>query len=210
MSEDKRYDLIVVGSGPGGYVAATQAARLGMKTACVEKHSRLGGVCLNVGCIPGKALLDSSEFCLGQKAGRGEPTVDIGVGKHGGRPGQRFHDVLVCLGPQSQAGRLAMTVFDGIRPFAFRFEVLQGLLQQQVNRFSVLGFPLETEPDIDGPDDGTEAIEPMVQDKADHPFERFRAGLAHAFQDHLAKPLLPPGCQEHPGYRRSDLVFREE
>ena len=108
MSEEKRYDLIVVGSGPGGYVAATQAARLGMKTACVEKHSRLGGVCLNVGCIPGKALLDSSEFYLGQKAGRGEPTVDIGVGKHGGRPGQRFHDVLVCLGPQSQAGRIAI------------------------------------------------------------------------------------------------------
>ena len=64
MSEDKRYDLIVVGSGPGGYMAATQAARLGMKTACVEKHSRLGGVCLNVGCIPSKALLDSSEFYL--------------------------------------------------------------------------------------------------------------------------------------------------
>jgi dihydrolipoamide dehydrogenase len=56
------YDLIVVGSGPGGYVAAVRASQLGMKVACIEKHDRLGGVCLNVGCIPSKALLDSSEL----------------------------------------------------------------------------------------------------------------------------------------------------
>jgi dihydrolipoamide dehydrogenase len=55
------YDLVVIGSGPGGYVAAIRAAQLGMKTACVEKYPSLGGVCLNVGCIPSKALLDSSE-----------------------------------------------------------------------------------------------------------------------------------------------------
>jgi len=55
------YDLIVIGSGPGGYVAAIRAAQLGLKTAIVEKYSTLGGTCLNVGCIPSKALLDSSE-----------------------------------------------------------------------------------------------------------------------------------------------------
>jgi dihydrolipoyl dehydrogenase len=55
------YDLVVIGSGPGGYVAAIRAAQLGMKTACVEKYPILGGTCLNVGCIPSKALLDSSE-----------------------------------------------------------------------------------------------------------------------------------------------------
>ena len=55
------YDLVVIGSGPGGYVAAIRAAQLGMKTACVEKYPSLGGTCLNVGCIPSKALLDSSE-----------------------------------------------------------------------------------------------------------------------------------------------------
>lgn len=55
------YDVIVIGSGPGGYVAAIRAAQLGMKTAIVEKYSNLGGTCLNVGCIPSKALLDSSE-----------------------------------------------------------------------------------------------------------------------------------------------------
>ena len=57
----KMYDVIVIGSGPGGYVAAIRAAQLGMKTALVEKYSTLGGTCLNVGCIPSKALLDSSE-----------------------------------------------------------------------------------------------------------------------------------------------------
>lgn len=56
-----KYDVVVIGSGPGGYVAAIRCAQLGMKTAIIEKYSTLGGTCLNVGCIPSKALLDSSE-----------------------------------------------------------------------------------------------------------------------------------------------------
>jgi len=55
------FDVIVIGSGPGGYVCAIRAAQLGLKTACVEKRDTLGGTCLNVGCIPSKALLQSSE-----------------------------------------------------------------------------------------------------------------------------------------------------
>ena len=55
------YDLIIIGAGPGGYVAAIKAAQLGMKVACVEKEKTLGGTCLNIGCIPSKALLHSSE-----------------------------------------------------------------------------------------------------------------------------------------------------
>jgi dihydrolipoamide dehydrogenase len=55
------YDVVIIGSGPGGYVAAIRAAQLGLKTAIVEKYNTLGGTCLNVGCIPSKALLDSSE-----------------------------------------------------------------------------------------------------------------------------------------------------
>ncbi len=55
------YDVVVIGSGPGGYVSAIRCAQLGMKTALVEKYQTLGGTCLNVGCIPSKALLDSSE-----------------------------------------------------------------------------------------------------------------------------------------------------
>ena len=56
------YDLIVIGAGPGGYVAAIRAAQLGLKTACVEARDTLGGTCLNVGCIPSKALLHASEM----------------------------------------------------------------------------------------------------------------------------------------------------
>ena len=55
------FDLVVIGSGPGGYVASIRAAQLGMKVACIEKESALGGTCLNIGCIPSKALLNSSE-----------------------------------------------------------------------------------------------------------------------------------------------------
>jgi dihydrolipoamide dehydrogenase len=56
-----QYDVVIIGSGPGGYVAAIRCAQLGMKTALIEKYNSLGGTCLNVGCIPSKALLDSSE-----------------------------------------------------------------------------------------------------------------------------------------------------
>ena len=62
MAKQNTYDLIVIGGGPGGYVAAVRAAQLGLKTVCIEKMPYLGGVCLNVGCIPSKALLDSSEY----------------------------------------------------------------------------------------------------------------------------------------------------
>jgi dihydrolipoamide dehydrogenase len=62
MAQSPKYDVVIIGSGPGGYVAAVRAAQLDLKVACIEKESRLGGVCLNVGCIPSKALLDSSEY----------------------------------------------------------------------------------------------------------------------------------------------------
>ena len=55
------HDLVVIGSGPGGYIAAIRAAQLGLDVACVEKEPELGGTCLRVGCIPSKALLESSE-----------------------------------------------------------------------------------------------------------------------------------------------------
>lgn len=58
---DNKYDVVVIGSGPGGYIAAIRCSQLGLKTAIIEKYSTLGGTCLNVGCIPSKALLDSSE-----------------------------------------------------------------------------------------------------------------------------------------------------
>ena len=68
------YDVTVIGSGPGGYVAAIRCAQLGLKTALVERYSMLGGTCLNVGCIPSKALLDSSEHFH---------TAQVDFAKHG-------------------------------------------------------------------------------------------------------------------------------
>ena len=77
MSETT-YDLVVIGGGPGGYVAAIRAAQLGMKTACVEKRGSLGGTCLNVGCIPSKALLQSSEKYAEAKGHLADHGVKLG------------------------------------------------------------------------------------------------------------------------------------
>ena len=62
MAAQREHDLIIIGAGPGGYVAAIRAAQLGMNVACVEREPALGGTCLRVGCIPSKALLESSEL----------------------------------------------------------------------------------------------------------------------------------------------------
>src|ERR1700675_4678481 len=72
------YDLVVIGSGPGGYVCAIRAAQLGMKVAVVEKDKTFGGTCLNVGCIPSKALLQASD--LYEEAGHDFPKMGIQVG----------------------------------------------------------------------------------------------------------------------------------
>ncbi len=72
------YDLVVIGSGPGGYVCAIRAAQLGLKTAVVEKDKTFGGTCLNIGCIPSKALLHASE--LFEEAGHGFANMGIEVG----------------------------------------------------------------------------------------------------------------------------------
>ena len=78
MADSSQFDLVIIGGGPGGYVAAIRAAQLGMKVACVEKRAALGGTCLNVGCIPSKALLESSEHYLQAKEGMKEHGVEVG------------------------------------------------------------------------------------------------------------------------------------
>ncbi len=75
---DKTYDLVVIGGGPGGYVAAIRAAQLGMSVACVEGRGSLGGTCLNVGCIPSKAMLQSSEKYAEAKAHLADHGVKLG------------------------------------------------------------------------------------------------------------------------------------
>jgi len=71
------FDLVVIGGGPGGYVAAIRAAQLGLRTACIEKYPTLGGTCVNVGCIPSKALLDSSEHFERAKSGLAVHGVNV-------------------------------------------------------------------------------------------------------------------------------------
>src|SRR6266436_6605996 len=73
------YDLIVIGSGPGGYVCAIRAAQLGMKVAVIEKDKTFGGTCLNIGCIPSKALLHASE--LYEESGQLFDKMGIKVGQ---------------------------------------------------------------------------------------------------------------------------------
>jgi dihydrolipoamide dehydrogenase len=74
----ERYDVIIIGAGPGGYVSAIRAAQLGLKTACVDSRATLGGTCLNIGCIPSKALLQSSEKFAEAKSALAAHGVRIG------------------------------------------------------------------------------------------------------------------------------------
>jgi len=78
MGSMQRFDVVVIGSGPGGYVCAIRCAQLGLKTACVEKDKTLGGTCLNVGCIPSKALLESSERYAATRHTLAEHGINVG------------------------------------------------------------------------------------------------------------------------------------
>jgi len=78
VANQDSFDLIVIGSGPGGYIAAIRAAQLGMRVACVERAATLGGTCVNVGCIPSKALLDSSERLHAVRNGLGAHGIKVG------------------------------------------------------------------------------------------------------------------------------------
>jgi dihydrolipoamide dehydrogenase len=73
-----RFDLAVIGAGPGGYVAAIRAAQLGMKVVCIDKRPALGGTCLNIGCIPSKALLDSSELVVVARSHLARHGIQVG------------------------------------------------------------------------------------------------------------------------------------
>ena len=101
MAKADRFDLIVIGGGPGGYVAAIRAAQLGGKVACVEKDATLGGTCLNVGCIPSKALLDSSEhYHIAQSD----------LASHGVKVGKVGLDLKVMMARKSSSGEGQMIV----------------------------------------------------------------------------------------------------
>jgi dihydrolipoyl dehydrogenase len=99
---DQPYDLIVIGAGPGGYTAAIRAGQLGLRVACVEKDATLGGTCLNVGCIPSKALLDSSEHFH---------TVRNGLAAHGVKVGAVELDLPVMM---SRKERVVKVLTQGV------------------------------------------------------------------------------------------------
>jgi dihydrolipoamide dehydrogenase len=79
MAEGERHDLAIIGAGPGGYVAAIRAAQLGLRVVCVEREPALGGTCLRIGCIPSKALLDSSELFWQARTRLADHGVGVGA-----------------------------------------------------------------------------------------------------------------------------------
>jgi dihydrolipoamide dehydrogenase len=115
-----QYDVIVIGSGPGGYVAAIRTAQLGLKTALIEKYNTLGGTCLNVGCIPSKALLDSSEHYYNAKHTFAQHGIKIkGLEIDFKQMIQRKADVVktTCDGVKFLMDKNKITVFTGVGSF---------------------------------------------------------------------------------------------
>ena len=102
-----RYDVVVIGAGPGGYVAAIRAAQLGLRTACVESRTTLGGTCLNIGCIPSKALLQSSEKFA---------EVGRALAEHGVKVGEVSLDLAAMMGRKD---KVVTTLTRGVE-FLFR------------------------------------------------------------------------------------------
>lgn len=115
------YDVIVIGSGPGGYVSAIRCAQLGLKTAIIEKYNTLGGTCLNVGCIPSKALLDSSEHFHNAKHNFAEHGIEVkGLKADIKQMIQRKNDVVsqTCSGVKFLMDKNKIDVFTGVGSFA--------------------------------------------------------------------------------------------
>lgn len=114
------YDVVVIGSGPGGYVSAIRCAQLGLKTAIVEKYTTLGGTCLNVGCIPSKALLDSSEHFYNATHHFKEHGIEVqGVKANFDQMIQRKNDVVsqTCAGVKFLMDKNKIEVYHGLGSF---------------------------------------------------------------------------------------------
>ncbi len=115
-----QYDVIVIGSGPGGYICAVRCAQLGMKVAIIEKYSTLGGTCLNVGCIPSKALLDSSEHFYNASHTFAEHGIEIeNLKANFGQMIKRKSEVVsqVCKGVEFLMKKNKIVVYQGVGSF---------------------------------------------------------------------------------------------
>ncbi len=114
------YDVVIIGSGPGGYVAAIRCSQMGLKTAIIEKYNTLGGTCLNVGCIPSKALLDSSEHFYNATHHFAEHGIEVtGVKADFKQMIQRKNDVVsqTCAGVKYLMDKNNIEVFQGVGSF---------------------------------------------------------------------------------------------
>src|SRR5215510_2901198 len=116
-----QYNVTVIGSGPGGYVAAIRCAQLGFKTAIVEKYDTLGGTCLNVGCIPSKAMLDSSEHFINAKEHFKEHGIDsaepkANLGQMVKRKGEVVKSNVDCIAFLMKKNKI--DVYKGVGSFA--------------------------------------------------------------------------------------------
>jgi dihydrolipoamide dehydrogenase len=133
------YDIVVIGGGPGGYVAAIRAAQLGLRTACVESRGSLGGTCLNIGCIPSKALLQSSHKFA--EAGRA-------LAEHGVKVGEATLDLAAMMGRKD---KVVTTLTRGVE-FLFRKNKIDWLKGK--GRITAPGRVVLT-----GPDDASQDVE---------------------------------------------------
>src|SRR5271154_6080780 len=106
MSDDAAFDLVIIGGGPAGYTGAIRAGQLGLKVACIEKRATLGGTCLNVGCIPSKALLYASEVYHETKTG---------LDRLGGKGGDVALDLATMMAHKSK------TVSENVRGIEYLF-----------------------------------------------------------------------------------------
>ena len=114
------YDVVIIGSGPGGYVSAIRCSQLGLKTALIEKYSTLGGTCLNVGCIPSKALLDSSEHFHNATHNFSEHGIEVkGLKANIKQMIQRKNDVVsqTCAGVKFLMDKNKIDVHTGVGSF---------------------------------------------------------------------------------------------
>ena len=136
------YDVTIIGSGPGGYVAAIRCAQLGLKTALIEKYSTLGGTCLNVGCIPSKALLDSSEHYHNAVHNFEEHGIEVkSVKPNLAQMIQRKNQVVeqTCSGIQYLMDKNKVDVFNGTGSFVDATTILvKGLTDQTIQTKNVI------------------------------------------------------------------------
>jgi dihydrolipoamide dehydrogenase len=136
------YDVTIIGSGPGGYVAAIRCAQLGLKTALIEKYSTLGGTCLNVGCIPSKALLDSSEHYHNAVHNFEEHGIEVkSVKPNLAQMIQRKNQVVeqTCSGIQYLMDKNKVDVFSGTGSFVDATTILvKGSTNQTIHTKNVI------------------------------------------------------------------------